>query len=359
MTAGRDFAAFVLPFAAGIMAASISGLSSYAASEASLLIASSSIFLLCHPSRSSLNSASVLSLIITSSIAAGCLVGFTHNHWSISLTAGDFRISDLGMKVKSCIDDIPFKDSQTNNIISALITGERSGISPEVKSAFRRSGASHILALSGLHLGIIYGLLSVILSLLGKNPFARSCRSLLTITSCALYTYATGAGPSITRAFLFVLIGETARLTGRSTDISDTLMAALFIQLLLSPASAAEPGFQLSYAAMAGIAYIFPSLKGFWPEGKGGIMRWVWNSAALSIACQITTGPLAYLYFGTFPKYFILTNMLALPLVGIIIPTSILTLLLNYMGICPDILIKATELLVSCMTGILGTIALL
>ena len=88
-------------------------------------------------------------------------------------------------------------------------------------------------------------------------------------------------------------------------------------------------------------------------------MRWVWNSAALSIACQITTGPLAYLYFGTFPKYFILTNMLALPLVGIIIPTSILTLLLNYMGICPDILIKATELLVSCMTGILGTIALL
>ena len=104
---------------------------------------------------------------------------------------------------------------------------------------------------------------------------------------------------------------------------------------------------------MAGIAYIFPWLKGLWAKpndaqtAAGRIMvramRWIWNSTTLSISCQITTGPLAYIYFGTFPAHFMLTNLLALPLTGILIPFAVLTLSLSFIGICPEFIIQTTE----------------
>ena len=86
-------------------------------------------------------------------------------------------------------------------------------------------------------------------------------------------------------------------------------------------------------------------------------MKWIWISAAMSIACQITTGPLAYLYFGTFPQHFILTNLLALPLTGLIIPASLITIALHSLGICPHVIMWATEALVSLLTNILSVIS--
>ena len=86
-------------------------------------------------------------------------------------------------------------------------------------------------------------------------------------------------------------------------------------------------------------------------------MRWIWMSAAMSIACQITTAPLAYIYFGTFPQYFILTNLLALPLTGLIIPAGLLTIALHCLGVCPHIAIMFTESLVGLLTDVLNIIA--
>jgi competence protein ComEC len=86
-------------------------------------------------------------------------------------------------------------------------------------------------------------------------------------------------------------------------------------------------------------------------------MKRIWESAALSISCQITTGPLAWIYFGTFPQYFILTNLIALPMTSLIIPAALLTLVLDSMEICPHILIRATEALANALCGALGTIA--
>ena len=77
--------------------------------------------------------------------------------------------------------------------------------------------------------------------------------------------------------------------------------------------------------------------------------RWIWNSAAMSIACQITTGPIAYIYFGTFPSQFILTNLIALPLTGLIIPMTLLTLAANQSGICIRMLTDCTEWLVTAL----------
>ena len=258
------------------------------------------------------------------------------------------------------IDSISFHSRDTNAIIKALLIGDRSDIPAHITEAFRESGASHILALSGLHLGIIYAISTKLLSFIGNSLWARGIRSIATVLICGFYTLATGAGASITRAFLFILIGETARLTGRFRSTGTVLMTSLLIHLAIIPQDLREAGFQLSYAAMAGIAFILPWLSRFWPETaerKSHPLKWMWNTAAMSISCQITTGPIAYMYFGTFPVHFLLTNMIALPLTGIIIPASLLTLLLDIFGICPPILSRASEMLIAALSKALEIIS--
>lgn len=265
------------------------------------------------------------------------------------------------------IDSIPFQSTDTGALIKALLTGDRSSLSPAVTSAFRASGASHILALSGLHLGIIYMIFSKLSGILGNGRNARRYRSLILILLCGTYTMATGAGASIVRAFLFIFLTEIARLCGRGRSLSQLLFASLLLHLTISPLSVLSVSFQLSYSAMAGIAFIFPWVKGLWPEKDTAetttgrhlsrAMRWIWTSAALSISCQLTTGPLAYIYFGTFPKYFLLTNLIALPLTGILIPCAALTLCLSAIGICPMIVVTLTERFSDTLTWALEVIA--
>ena len=136
--------------------------------------------------------------------------------------------------------------------------------------------------------------------------------------------------------------------------------AGLLIQLAIRPTDIADIGFQLSYAAMAGIAYIHPHLKGIWTDNEGGhLLKLIWDAASLTISCQLTTGPLAYFHFKSFPAYFILTNLLALPLTSILIPVSILTLTLNSAGLCPEILTETCEKTASYLIFILETISAL
>lgn len=370
MKVERDLAGITLPFTAGTAAVLWFGhvfctrfhLSSTLAFSAVLCSAA----VLLHHRHISLSSAALRIVIGICMAACGIICGITSEATSAGgpLMAGIMEaIGTLGQKTGEMIDSIGFRNPDTNAIIKALIIGDRTDIPKHITDAFRESGASHILALSGLHLGIIYGILTKLLSVLGNRPSARAARSMTIVLACGLYTLATGAGASIVRAFLFILIGETARLCGRFKSTGTVLMAALLIHLTLAPSSLREVGFQLSYAAMAGIAFIYPRLKNFWPEQKARLMprplRWMWNTAAMSISCQLTTGPLAYIYFRTFPVHFLLTNMIALPLTGLIIPAALLTLALSAMGICPDIVLRASEALVTALSEALKIISVM
>ena len=365
MIAEREIAGFVLPFVVGIMIATLPSNPCFSYSiipaAASIFLTFASVFHLIHPLHHSWKRGIIATFIILSAVGCGLLTGFTHKILSISQIHNNSLLSDqislFGEALKSSIGNLPFKNIATNQIIEALITGERKGIPKETLDAFRKSGASHILALSGLHLGIIYGIISKLLTGLGHSANANRIRALITIITCGVYTAVTGGGASTTRAFLFILVGETARLCNRKRSLVQLLIVSFFLQLLFSPDSIKDPGFQLSYAAIVGIAFILPWLKSLWPEGKGGLMKWIWISAAMSIACQITTGPLAYLYFGTFPQHFILTNLLALPLTGLIIPASLITIALHSLGICPHVIMWATEAVVSLLTNILSVIS--
>lgn len=267
-----------------------------------------------------------------------------------------------GARLKSLIDSIPYPSEGTAPLVKALLTGDRSGLSREVTGTFRASGASHILALSGLHLGILYLILTRLSTPLGNGPAARKVRYSLTIAAAGFYTLMTGASPSIVRAFLFILIGETARLLGRRRDPVRVLLAALTIQLALKPETISSLGFQLSYLAMTGIVLLYPGLERLYPKA-GGLagridpMRRIWKGAVLSISCQAFTAPLVWRRFHTFPKYFIITNLTALPLTSAVMVLSVATIALSALGICPDGLTGLNDMAVRALVGCLEIIS--
>lgn len=262
-------------------------------------------------------------------------------------------------------DSVPFGDEDTAPLLKALLCADRSGLSHEIKATFRSSGASHLLALSGLHLGVIYGIVSRAAVIIGNSPWARAVRCCTIIAISAFYTLMTGASPSIVRAFLFISISELRNLTpGRSRKPLRILAAALTVQLAMDPEVITSLGFQLSYLAMCGICVLMPPLKGLWPaeeepgKGKFSPMRKIWENVAMSLSCQAFTAPLVWLEFHTFPKYFLLTNLLAMPLTTGVIWCAVLTLTLEAAGICPQALIaltdKAAELLLHTLETISG-----
>ena len=266
-----------------------------------------------------------------------------------------------GSRLKGLIDGIPYPSEGTGALVKALLTGDRGDLGKDVVKTFRDSGASHILALSGLHLGILYLLLSRLLLPIGNGPVALKIKYFLIVTTAGAYTLVTGASPSIVRAFLFITLGETAKVLGRKRIPSRILLTALTIQLALKPEVITSLGFQLSYLAMTGIIFLYPALEKIYPEGKGRLgrldpMRKIWKGAVLSISCQVFTAPLVWFRFRTFPEYFLITNLLALPMTSAVVILSVATIALYPIGICPELLIRlndhAVGLLVSCLQTI-------
>lgn len=381
MIVERDIAAFAFPFAAATAAALwYSGLSSHPTAVPAVvsflacsILLSGLVFIVSSGSHG-LNSFNtdkyggyrLMILIMATAACTGLTCGFSGVLLSISdCDGGLMKVAGrFGKSMQEAIDSIEFRKEQTGALVKALLTGNRTSLTSETIQVFRNSGASHILALSGLHLGIIYGIMKKILSLAGGSRSVRVLGSILCIAICGFYTLSTGAGDSITRAFIFIVTGETASLLMRTRRLSRILMTGLIIHLALMPRSISSISFQLSYAAMAGIAWLYPSIRDLWvmsPAEKkygAGILNKIWDMAALSISCQASAGIVAWFYFGTFPQYFLLTNLLAAPIAVVLIPSALLCLTFSALfGTCPHIFLTITEFLSSAMTFILEIIA--
>ena len=384
--------AFTFGAASGLLLSRISMHAAYISSATSLLVALTLTVITSADRRQ----AEILLLFLT----AGVFCAATSTLTSLGAVAGKPLFAGLAADFRSMISSIPFPHEGTAPLVNALLTGDRSSLDSSVMNSFRDSGASHILALSGLHLGIIYGILLKVTSIFGKHPTIKAVRSLIIISLCGIYTLATGASPSLVRAFLFILVNETARLTHRSNNPLRVFCAALFIQTAINPQMISSTGFQLSYLAMAGIFLLYPALKKWYPQeeaagdmliekgagltesdGLEGVMidkgccrasrcwtswmktivsaapRKIWDAAALTISCQVFTEPLAWWKFGTFPKYFLLTNLLSLPLTSAVMLLSVSTSVLFAIGICPDFLISLTDSSASLLLFIMKVIS--
>lgn len=273
-------------------------------------------------------------------------------------------VQGISGTVRSAMDDltsaIPFADDRTAPLINALLCGDRSGLGRDTVDAFRRSGASHLLALSGLHLGVLATGLGTALEVLGKSRAADYAKRATIIGFSFIYLIACGAGASLQRAFLFITIRQI--LLGqhsRQLSTAGTLCCALTIQLAADPLSIRSASFQLSYLAMAGITFIFPRLEAFFPdEGRHpGPVRRMWSSMAMSISCQLTTLPVAWLRFHSIPHCFILTNLIALPLCEALVCSAALLAAMSALGWMPAALITVVDTLSRLLLGSIGIIS--
>ena len=203
-------------------------------------------------------------------------------------------------------------------ISSALLLGYKNDMNSSLKDSFSRSGVIHVLAVSGLHVGIIYMLLAALLSFMDKTIFLRCLKLFLVLLSLWFYALITNLSPSVMRAatlFSFVAFGATIN---RNSNIYNTLAASAFILLLINPNYIYELGFQLSYLAVLGIVSIYPKIYSIL-SFRFFLWDKIWQLIAVSIAAQLATFPLVVYYFHQFPNYFLLGNLLVLPLVPLII----------------------------------------
>lgn len=260
--------------------------------------------------------------------------------------------------LKRLIGNSRMDRESTVPLLNALMTGDRSGLGRGTVEIFRKSGASHLLALSGLHLGIVSSFIDMLLKLLGNSRVAEYIRSGVLVLLCGIYTLACGASASLVRAFIFVVFSCISRLCrGRRMDGAERLCWAAAIQSAARPAVVCSLAFQLSYLAMVGVIVIAPRMAAWYPSTavsrRFDPMRKIWKGASMAIACQLMTSPLVYFRFGSLPKYFLLTNLLAMPLCELLIPVALVTLLLG----SPAPLVRLTDLLSGAMLRTLGIIA--
>lgn len=213
-------------------------------------------------------------------------------------------------------------------VVSALLLGYREYLDEGLRREFAGAGAMHILCVSGLHVGIIFMVLKNIFSFFTRIAGGRFIRTALIILFIWLYAAITGFSPSVLRAsvmFSFVAVGQSFR---RPTNIYNTLAASAFVLVFTNPNIITHIGFQLSYLAVISIVSLQPRLYSM-IRTNNTILDKGWSIITVSLAAQLATGPLALYYFNQFPNYFIITNLAVIPLAGIIIYSSLLTLLLN------------------------------
>ncbi len=218
-------------------------------------------------------------------------------------------------------------DSDAMAVVAAMTLGEKSGVSKQLRETYSVSGASHVLALSGLHLGIIYMLLTTLT--LGRKRFWLS--QLIVILSIWAFAFLTGLSTSIVRAAIMITIYSAFAVGGRTNAPLGVLCFTALVMLLTDSSLIFDIGFQLSFMAMAGILLFMPVMRGYvsakWLQ-KHRLARWFFGLIAVSIAAQLGTAPLVMYHFGRFPTWFLLTNLVVIPFATAILYSAVLALII-------------------------------
>jgi len=202
------------------------------------------------------------------------------------------------------------------NVARAMILGRRNEVSPEMDFAYQATGTSHILAVSGLHVGIIYLTLSFLLAFMNYGRFKTLYYGMI-LAGIWSFAMITGLSPSVLRAATMFSFFLVARMIGRDSNIYNTLFASAFFILIFSPALIYSVSFQLSYLAVFGIIYLYNSIYG-WVQIKNPVVDFFWKITALSISVQIATFPVTVYYFHQFPTLFAFTNLCAIPTASVV-----------------------------------------
>ncbi len=241
-------------------------------------------------------------------------------------------------------------------VFQALILGQRSDLNDKLYKDYAAAGAVHILAISGLHIGILLIMLNWLLKPLKRFKAGKWLSLLLCIVLLWSFAMLTGLQPSVVRAvtmFSYLAIGLNLK---RKTGAFNSLALSFFFLLLIDPYYVLQVGFQLSYLAVFSILLIQPKLYGLISIDHK-FLDYFWKLSSVSIAAQIGVLPLSIYYFHQFPGLFLLTNLFILPFLGVLLFSGILVLILAYVGCLPDLLVWLFNKLLSIMNWVVTEIA--
>jgi len=239
--------------------------------------------------------------------------------------------------LSDCIESY-FGSTEEAFFLQGLLIGMRGQISSKIRESFSRAGVVHVLAVSGLHVGLILLIFLAIAAIL-RLPFA--ARTWLTLTGLLFYAAITGFNPPVTRASIMAAVILLGTLLERETDIYNLLAFAALIILIYEPMAFFQLSFQLSFLAIWGIVYFYPKLQDFLPSfnisgswWKSKIQKAFLPLLLVSVAAQLGTLPLVVHYFGRFSLVATLANLLVVPAVGLIVALGFVTIFASLFGHC-------------------------
>ncbi|MCC9071978.1 competence protein ComEC family protein [Flavobacterium sp. F-65] len=242
------------------------------------------------------------------------------------------------------------------NVALALILGQQQDISPEIIKDYQYAGVTHILSVSGLHVGYILIFITYTLKPIPNTKKGALIKLILIIVSLFTFAVISGFSPSVLRSvvmFSFVAIGIHLR---RSVNIYHTLLVSIFFLLLFKPAFIFDVGFQLSYLALFFIIWFQPILKKLWSP-KRKFATAIWNVLTVSFAAQIGTLPICLYYFHQFPSLFFIANIIIIPFLSVIMILGIVVMILAAFSSAPLLLVQLLEKSIFYLNKIINTIA--
>ena len=236
-------------------------------------------------------------------------------------------------------------------ITIALVLGVTDGIDNDLQNAYAASGAMHVLAVSGMHVGIIYAIILLLFKPLNKYRWSKWVVAILSLTLLWGFAFVTGLSPSVLRAVTMFSFIALARPFGKQTNIYNTLAASVLFLLLYNPYLIMSVGFQLSYLAVLGIVYLQRPIYHWW-EIENRIGDWIWQITSVSMAAQAATFALALLYFHQFPSYFLISNLLVIPLSTLVLVLGIFLLVISFFSPLAFLVAMILEWLVKALNWI-------
>ena len=277
----------------------------------------------------------------------------------LNQSKGKFTLRGQASKIRKHLIKKLKESALTSNeiaIVQALILGQKKDINKQLYTDYAAAGAIHILAVSGLHVGIIYFILIALLRPLKHLFKYELVISIIIVISLWGFAFLTGLSPSVIRAVTMFSFFAFAKAINRDTNTINTLFLSYFTLLIINPLWLFYTGFQLSYLAVLSILWLLPLFnKVYCPENY--FARKIWDIFTVTLAAQTGVFPLSIYYFHQFPGLFFMTNLIILPFLGILLGGGIILIILSLFNILPDWFSLSYNFLIKFMNSCIHVIA--
>lgn len=251
--------------------------------------------------------------------------------------------------ISDALDELP---SDHSGVVKALLLGDKGDLSTEIRDQFANAGAMHLLAVSGLHIGIIAFILLFIFKQF-PHVFSNLSAHITVVVLLWAYAFVTGLSPSVTRAVLMFSLLILSRLARGQYEPINVLAFSAFIVILINPLVVYDIGFQLSYLAVLGIFIFYERLAELFSTDYK-VINWLWQGTAIGLSAQLATAPLTLYYFHQFPNYFVISNLGIMLLAAVLMFTALLFVITFQLTFLRVILLFTLSFLVSVLIHFIG-----